>query len=115
MTAQTDIFEMMMRYEPPAKRPPELPHADGVTYSAEHDRLRLATVLGCVFRALEGGKRWTLHELTEHCERELGRHVSQTSVSAKLRDLRKVAIGGFDVRSERIDGGTWSYWMERKA
>lgn len=95
--------------------PPDLPHADGVTYSPSRDRLRLASVLGCVYRALQTGKRWTLHELTEHCEREIGRSVSQTTVSAKLRDLRKEAIGSYDVRSERAgNSGTWIYWMARR-
>lgn len=98
--------------------PPTLADFDGETYSRSLDRLRLNTVLGCVYRALRDGKRWTLHELTAHCERAIGRHVSQTSVSAKLRDLRKVEMGGFDVRSARAgDSGTWTYWLhqERKA
>jgi hypothetical protein len=107
MSAQPSLFDW---------EPPTLADFDGESYSRAHDRLRLNTVLGCVYRSLLHGERWTLHDLTQHCERELGRHVSQTSVSAKLRDLRKTSMGGYDVRSERVGvGGTWVYWLERDA
>jgi hypothetical protein len=104
----------LLDWQPPRDSgPPDLPHAQGETYSAALDRLRLATVLGCVYRALQDGKRWTLFELARHCEIVLGRKVSETTVSAKLRDLRKTEIGGYDVRSERAgEGGTWVYWLE---
>lgn len=108
MADQQDLFG----WKPPAPAPPDLPHFDGETFSPTLDRLRLATVLGAVWRCLSGGKHHTLHELHAAVEADLGRTVSQTSVSSKLRDLRKPDFGAFDVQSERVKGGTWSYWIE---
>lgn len=103
MAEQTDIFEMMMRAD-------QAPHAHGDTYDASMDRLRLASILGCCHRAMLNGKRWTLFELARHCERELGRRVSETTVSAKLRDFRQ--LYGLEVPKERVGtSGTWWYWL----
>ncbi len=118
MTAarQLDIFDMWIQSMNESARraleaPPALASHDGATYSRKLDRERLGSVLQSVHRQLATGKRYTLHELHAAVERDLGRTVAQTSVSAKLRDLRKVRCGSLDIRSERAgEGGTWTYW-----
>jgi hypothetical protein len=95
--------------------PPTLADFDGVTYVSRLDRARLNSVLASVWRQLQTGRRFTLPELHAAVEADLGRSVLMTSVSAKARDLKKVAFGSHPIRSERVgESGTWLYWLERE-
>jgi hypothetical protein len=65
---------------------------DGATYDEKHDRARLNTQLARVYHLMKDGRPRTLEEIRRHTGGEL------TSVSARLRDLRKPKFGGFVVK-----------------
>ena len=71
-------------------------------------------IVECVRRLLlsEPGRRWRVIDLVRAVERIRGVTVSDSGVTAKLRDLRKPAWGSLDVRSKREHGSTWTYWIE---
>ena len=77
-------------------------HRDGATYSPEQDFVRLNKQQRAVFDAMSDN-RW--HSL-QWLARQTGH--PETSVSARLRDLRKPRFGGFQVDRKR-DGGTFLY------
>lgn len=78
---------------------------DGNTYQPELDFVRLKGQLERVKWLLLHpiGKWWTLEEL----KRLAGG--SETSISARVRDLRKGKFGALGVESRRRDGGLWEY------
>jgi len=115
MTARAQLS--LTDYTPPRDNgePPRLADFDGESYSRALDRVRLNEQLWAVYRALLTGKRWTIRELTEHCERELGKPMSENGIGARLRDLRKERFGGFDIPKDRIgDSGTFVYWLRKE-
>jgi hypothetical protein len=61
----------------------------------------------------ERGRRWTLYGLQDEVARITKRYYSPTTISAKLRDLRKTAHGALDVRCEHVAGtvGVWEAWL----
>jgi len=79
---------------------------DGKTYDAKQDKKRLSGNLLAVFDVLKNGEKMTLFELSKQSG------VPLNSVSSRFRDLRKRKFGGYNMRSERLLGGTWVYWME---
>ncbi len=81
---------------------------DGDTYEAEHDKERLMSLLIKVRTLMAGGAWWTLHALVA---RTGG---SESSVSARLRDLRKTKFGAYNIVRRRIaDGsGLHEYMMD---
>lgn len=79
---------------------------DGRTYQPEHDRERLNSQLRRVFDTMEDGLWRTLAEISE------ATGDPQASVSARIRDLRKVKFGGFSVDKRRRGEpmvGLWEY------
>lgn len=78
---------------------------DGATYEAVFDAERLGAQAKAVFRRMQERRWWTLRELAA----ETG--YPEASISARLRDLRKVKFGGFIVDRERVGGGLWRYRM----
>lgn len=108
--AQCDLFAWAPRDD---GAPPTRADFAGETYSRAHDRERLATVMGSVWRLLRTGRVYTLPELHAAVEADLGRAVLITSISSKARDLRKRRNGSWPVRCKRVgEGGTWRMWME---
>ncbi|VTR96021.1 unnamed protein product [Gemmata massiliana] len=82
------------------------PNFDGVTFDRKFDLDRLGEQLRRVLLLMQDGK-W--HTIPEICAAT--GDMSQ-SVSARIRDLRKEAFGGFTVdRQRRGDGrrGLWEY------
>ncbi len=69
---------------------------DGETYEPEFDRSRLTGQLMRVYSVVRDGRWHTLRELSEECGG------SEASVSARLRDLRKVRFGEHTVERRRI-------------
>lgn len=67
---------------------------DGTTYEAEHDEGRLMSQIARVFWLMRDGKPRTLEEIQTITGGEL------TSISARLRDLRKSKYGGFIVKRQ---------------
>jgi hypothetical protein len=76
---------------------------DGATYDEERDRERLARQLAHVRSIMLDGQWHTLPELAS------GTSWLTTSMSARLRDLRKKRFGGWIVHREYIDNGLWRY------
>ena len=69
---------------------------DGETYEPEADQVRLSQLLARVYDVMRDGRWRTLREITE----ALG-GASEASVSARLRDLRKVRFGAHVVERRR--------------
>lgn len=105
MTAQAILFTELM------PEPPE-PEFDGET-AAPEDAPRLTGQLEVVLEAIQGEEWWTLDELQAYVETRLGRRVTQTSVSARLRDLRKKKFGGHTVERRNEGGGLFRYRLGR--
>lgn len=78
-------------------------HFDGATYQPRLDYERLSNQLERVKAATLDTGWWTVTALT------LKVGGSETSVSARLRDLRKQKFGGYHVESRRVKGGVWHY------
>ncbi len=79
------------------------PDFDGATYNPSRDKPRLTRLLDRV-RDYMACEQWhTLPEIQSACGG------TETSVSARLRDLRKPKFGGFQVKNEHVGGGVWRY------
>lgn len=96
--------------EPLPRRVPPLPPVsperavDGETYDVGEDYVRLSRQQLAVYEALTTSPGWwTLRELAD----AVG--ASETSVSARLRDLRKPKHGGHTVERKRLEGGLYAY------
>jgi hypothetical protein len=77
--------------------------ADGVTFSPAHDTARLNDQLKRVMRLMLGGGWHTLREISD------ATGDPESSVSARLRDLRKQRFGGWTVERRRRTQGTHEY------
>ena len=90
----TDLFS----WEPP----PQIAF-DGATYSAEDDHMRLRGQLQRVHTLMSDGRWRTLEDI---------RFIvggSESSISARLRDLRKAQYGSREIQRERVSGGLYRY------
>jgi hypothetical protein len=91
-------------YVPPEELLRDCRDFGGATYDRERDGERLSGQLRRVFDLMRDGEWRRLHEIEE----AVGG--SATSVSARLRDLRKSKFGGFTVETRAPkDGGSWWY------
>lgn len=75
----------------------ETAHFDGETYEAEHDQARLGSQMAAVWRLMTDGEWRTLREV----EDILG--YPTTSISARLRDVRKKQFGAHTLERRRRD------------
>ncbi len=75
---------------------------DGPTFVSELDGERLKGQMSRVFQVVRGGEWLTLGEISVRCKpiNRMGRE-SDASISARLRDLRKLRFGGFTVDRRR--------------
>jgi hypothetical protein len=81
---------------------------DGKTYERDLDGKRLGAQLHSVLNLmLLKNKWWTLAEIEE----ETGH--PQSSISARIRDLRKTKFGGYEVERRRVAGkrGLFEYHL----
>lgn len=76
---------------------------DGITYSPAADSQRLTRQLDIVRDTLLD-HQW--HTLADLAVRSGG---SETSASARIRDLRKARFGGYLVERQRVRSGLWEY------
>lgn len=76
-----------------------VPGFDGKTYTPELDYARLGKQLRAVFEFMLDGEWHTLAEISA------GVGSPEASVSARLRDFRKVRFGGFTLERERCGPG----------
>lgn len=75
----------------------------GDTYNPEKDGQRLATQLYQVKKLMADGQWRSLFDISHAV------NAPESSVSARLRDLRKTKFGGHTVERKRIHGGTYLY------
>lgn len=80
---------------------------DGATYDRQLDHGRLQHQLNAVKLAMSqsGGEWYTLRQLSQITG------YGEASISARLRDLRKVKFGGYEIARRRVVGerGLWQY------
>lgn len=76
---------------------------DGETFDEARDGLRLTSQLDRVRTLMEDGRWRTL----ERIAKVVGG--SESSIGARLRDLRKTKFGSFRVERDHIKGGLWQY------
>lgn len=70
--------------------------------------------LTAVKAVMRDGKLRTLDEIARELRRRFGRGLMQTTVSARVRDLRKPEYGGFEVqRVATGKRGLWAYRLKR--
>lgn len=80
---------------------------DGNTYDRKQDSKRLSSLLKRVRLIMLQGNWRTLKELKD----ETGG--TESSVSARIRDLRKEKFGGHEIERKRIVGGLYAYRLIR--
>lgn len=79
------------------------PHFDGKTYAIVRDHARLAAQLSAVRRLMMDQEWRTLAEIAAHTG------APESSISARLRDLRKAKFGGHIVERRYLADGLWEY------
>jgi len=79
---------------------------DGSTYVRSLDHVRLTGQLKRVHRAMSTGRWHSLHDLS------LLSSVSELSIGARVRDLRKEKFGSHTVDQRRMSGGLYMYRLE---
>jgi hypothetical protein len=86
---------------------------DGKTYNREVDQDRLWSALNAVKDLMADGEWRTLQQIRTSLSKKYSKSVSESGVSARLRDLRKLRFGGFDMQSRRREGGPlWEYKLD---
>ncbi len=78
---------------------------DGATYNEARDGARLRSQLERVKAALSDGQWWTVQDLV----RLAGG--SDSSITARCRDLRKASKGAYTIQSKNLGRGSWIYRM----
>jgi hypothetical protein len=76
---------------------------DGDTYNSKRDHKRLKRQLDSVHELMRDGQWRSLRTIADLCGG------SEASISARLRDLRKVKYGGLTVERRHAVGGIWEY------
>ena len=82
---------------------------DGRTFDPNHDRVRLTRLLARVYAFMRDGEWRTLPQIAEACGG------TEASVSARLRDLRKIRFGSYVVERRRCappDRGLFVYRLD---
>lgn len=79
---------------------------DGATYSPSRDGARLRSQMHAVRELMSDGAWRTLWQIAKEVEG------SESSVSARLRDLRKDKFGGHTVERKYHGDGVWIYRLE---
>jgi hypothetical protein len=76
---------------------------DGVTYDRKLDKKRLSTQLLRIYNQLLDGRWHSLQGLAFRC------NAPESSVSARLRDLRKPKFGALRIERRRVENGLHEY------
>ena len=83
------------------------PRFDGATYSADKDQARLGAQLQRVLGVLKRGEWVTLAEIAAMTGDP------EASISARVRDCRKMRFGGFEIRHRRRTDAQWEYQLRK--
>lgn len=78
---------------------------DGATYDHARDSGRLGDQMAAVYEFMKSGKYWTLAEIAA------ATGAPESSVSARLRDLRKPRFGGHCVDRQYVCKGLFAYGL----
>ena len=81
----------------------EIPKFGGSTYSEPRDGVRLNRQSQIIFDFMKSGEWWTLSAISDATGEP------EASISARLRDFRKVEFGGHKVERQYVDKGLWKY------
>jgi len=81
---------------------------DGQTFDAKQDGSRLASQF-IATRELMLDHEWRNLAQIVLALRKQGIHVTESSISARIRDLRKAKFGGYSVERRRVIGGLFEY------
>lgn len=76
---------------------------DGLTYNPKRDRPRLSKQYASVFELMSDGHFRTLRQIAELT------NAPESSISARLRDMRKPRNGRHTVEREYAGEGLWYY------
>lgn len=87
-------------------KPPE-GNRDGSTFDAARDGVRLNAQMQAVWDVVKSGDWYTLKTISIFTK------CPEASVSARLRDLRKVRWGGLTVERKYVSNGLWAYRVVR--
>ena len=94
--------------------PSHLRHFSGSDYVPVHDQARLTGQIERVFTIMKDGKFRTLTEIYHDIFKLFQKHDSEASISAQLRNLRKVQFGSYTINKQpRGDRGSglWEYQL----
>lgn len=80
-------------------------HFDGFTYIAERDSSRLGAQMCAVLSLMSDGIWRTLADIASQT------NAPESSVSARLRDLRKERFGGHTVNRQYLQRGLFRYQL----
>lgn len=83
---------------------------DGSTFDSKRDGERLTAELDRVRDLMLDGQWRTLLAIKEYVKA-----ASEAGVSARLRDLRKVRFGGYNVEREYVGDGLYKYRINLEA
>jgi hypothetical protein len=87
---------------------------DGKTFEPEQDGPRLSSQLVATRELMLDGEWRNLAQIVLALRKQ-GIHVTEASISARLRDLRKLKFGGYSVERRRLIGGLWEYRVSERA
>jgi hypothetical protein len=88
-----------------------LPLFDGRTYDAARDGKRLVSQLDAVCQVMKDGRWRTVAEI-HHELTKWGIQATETSISSRIRDLRKAKFGAYEISARCIERGLWAFRME---
>jgi hypothetical protein len=90
---------------PPAAQQPAI---FGESFSPEQDGARLSGQRACVAHLMSDGQWRTLPKIARDLVKQYSLRASETSISARLRDMRR---GGWKIERQRTApaSGLWSY------
>lgn len=81
------------------------PRFDGATFDAARDGKRLGAQMEAILNLMKDGESWALRGLSA------ATGYPESSISARLRDLRKPRFGGYTITREYVERGLWLYRM----
>ena len=101
------VWNILLGTYVPCTNPIHLPDFDGATYERPRDHIRLGKQAKRVWGVLLDGEWHTLHEIAKTTGDP------EASISARIRDLRKVKFGGHVVERDFVSNGLWRYRLVR--
>lgn len=88
---------------------PKVYNFKGSDYIKELDHDRLSKQIERIYDLMKDGNYRTLFHIKNILELRYGTPFPESSISAQLRNLKKVRFGGYVLNKKRISGGLWEY------